>query len=74
MVSLEHIAKSGDRLYTLRALRDYLARALDDTDSARDQASLSARLTDVLIQIQELTPPNEEERDDIDDLLEGDEG
>ena len=73
-MSLERIAKAGDRLATLRALRDYLARALDDTDSARDQASLSARLTDVLIQIQELTPPNEEERDDIDDLLEGDEG
>ena len=73
-MSLESIAKAGDRLATLRALRDYLARALDDTDSARDQASLSARLTDVLIQIQELTPPNEEERDDIDDLLEGDEG
>lgn len=71
-MSLEHVAQSGDRLATLRALRDYLARALDATASARDQAALSARLTDVLIQIQELTPPNEEERDDIDDLLDGD--
>lgn len=69
-MSLEHVAKSGDRLATLRALRDYLARALDDTDSARDQASLSARLTDVLIQIQDLTPPEEDERDEFDVLLE----
>lgn len=73
-MSLERVAKSGDRLQTLRALRDYLARALDETASARDQAALSARLSDVLIQIQELTPPSEEERDEIDDLLGDDEG
>lgn len=71
-MSLEHVAKTGNRLDTLRALRDYLARALDETASARDQASLAARLSDVLIQIQELTPPSEEERDDIDDLLDDD--
>ena len=69
-MSLEHVAKEGDRLKTLRALRDYLARALDDSQSARDQAALAARMTDVLIQIQDLTPPEEDDRDEFDVLLE----
>lgn len=72
-MSLKRVAAAGDRLATLRALRDYLAEALDDTDSARDQAALSARLSDVLIQIDELAPPEEDVPNDIDDLLD-DEG
>lgn len=68
-VSLSSVAASGSRLDTLRALRDYLAEALDNTLSARDQAALSARLTDVLAQIEELSPPEEETRDEFDDLL-----
>lgn len=69
--SLASVAASGSRLDTLRALRDYLADALDQTASARDQAALSARLTDVLAQIEDLTPPEEESRDEFDDLLDG---
>ncbi len=70
MKSLATVAATGSRLDTLRALRDYLADALDSCVSARDQAALSARLTDVLAQIEDLTPPEEEDRDEFDDLLE----
>lgn len=70
---LADVVAKGDRLESLKALRDYLAAALDDTLSARDQAALSARLTDVLEQIEDLTPPEEDDRDEFDDLLEDEE-
>lgn len=44
-------AASGDRLATLRDLRDVLALTIVETDSARDVAALSRQLTDVLEQI-----------------------
>lgn len=68
-MSLSEVAQTGDQLRTLEALRDYLARALDVTGSARDQAALAARLTDVLARIAELTPPTDEEPDAFDVLL-----
>lgn len=45
---------SGSRLVALRALRDRLARDLDECESKRDVAALSQRLMDVLEQIDEL--------------------
>lgn len=60
MPSLSYVVRTGSRLEALEALRDYLAEALDATASARDQASLSARLTDVLQQIEDLAPPKKE--------------
>lgn len=60
MATLRTVARRGDYLNTLLALRDYLAKALDETDSARDQASLSARLADVLKQINEIEPKKDE--------------
>lgn len=39
---------SGDRLKALEALRDYLAKALRDCKSGRDQAALARQLTLVL--------------------------
>lgn len=67
-MSLARIAAEGSRLKTLEALRDYLADALDQTMSARDQASLAARLTDVLEQIEDLKPADEE-ADPLADLV-----
>ena len=67
-MNLAETAAEGDRLKTLTALRDYLAKALDDTDSARDQASLSARLMDVLAQIDEIDASHDEE-DELADLV-----
>lgn len=65
---LVKVVSKGDRLASLEALRDYLADALDNTDSPRDQAPLANRLTDVLLQIESLRDP-QEDRDDFDDLL-----
>lgn len=44
-------ARAGDALATLRALRDRIAADLDSCDSARDVASLSQRLMDVVEKI-----------------------
>lgn len=49
-MSLADETKRG-RLEGLRELRDQLARILDSCESARDYASLSQRLMDVLAQI-----------------------
>lgn len=69
MSGLERVAHNGDRLETLRALRDYLAKALDGASSGRDQAALAQRLADVLAQISELEPPKEVARDPLADLV-----
>ena len=53
-MSLSAAAATGDRLHALEALRDRLASDLDECASARDVASLSQRLMDVLKQIDEL--------------------
>lgn len=61
-------AATGSRLDALVALRDYLADALDQTMSARDQGTLSARYMECLAQIEELAPP-EKEVDPLADLV-----
>lgn len=53
-MSLHEAAASGDRLYTLRVLRDRLAVQIDETTSSRDVAALSLRLVDVLAEIEEI--------------------
>lgn len=59
-------AGSGDRLVTLRALRDRLAQEIDQCDQARDVAALALRLTDVLSQIDAI--PNTEAVSAADEL------
>jgi hypothetical protein len=49
---LRDVVSDGDRLESLRALRDRIAATIDATDSARDVAALSRQLTDVLQQIE----------------------
>lgn len=66
VATLRTVVRKGDYRASLEALRDYLAKALDDTDSARDQASLSLRLADVLTRLHELD--EEAQPDDSDDL------
>lgn len=53
---LTESAASGDRLETLRDLRDLLAKQIQSCDSLRDLASLSGRLQAVLDQIAVLEP------------------
>jgi hypothetical protein len=64
---LSESAESGDRLATLRDLRDLLARQIESCESLRDLASLSGRLQAVLDQIAELEP-KKAEGDGIDEI------
>lgn len=56
---LAAVVGAGDRRASLVALRDFLARALDETESKRDVAALVARLTDVMDKIEALPAPVE---------------
>ena len=60
-------AETGDRLATLRDLRDLLARQIEACESMRDLAALSGRLQSVLEQIAELEP-KKAEGDGIDEI------
>lgn len=64
---LSESAAAGDRLQTLRDLRDLLALQIEACDSLRDLASLSGRLQAVLDQIAEIEP-KKAEGDGIDQL------
>jgi hypothetical protein len=55
-VTVEEAAATGDRLKALVALRTKLAAAIDGCESLRDLPPLSARLSDVLVQIEALSP------------------
>lgn len=57
--SLGSIASEGDRLATLEALRDRIARAIDSPKTlARDLAALSRQLVQITAEIDELKKPN----------------
>jgi hypothetical protein len=58
-VSLEQTVVSGDYRASLTALRDFLARELDDCDSKRDAATLAARLQAVLADIEAIPKKSE---------------
>lgn len=57
-------ASQGSRLEALVALRDVLAREIDEAPGARDLAGLIKQLADVLAQIDMLAPPKERNRVD----------
>lgn len=59
-------ASSGDVRATLEALRDRLAEEIDETVSARDVATLSRQLAEVIKQLADLPVPEKRSvRDDI---------
>lgn len=58
-MSVRDSAASGDRLETLKALRDTLAGRIDGCESGRDLAALSRQMTLVLAEIAELSPTDE---------------
>ena len=69
-MKLETIAKKGDSLETLKALRDKIANTLDNTKSGRDISSLSRQLQLVLAQIEELEAEKKaEEGDTVLDMI-----
>lgn len=65
-LSLTQAVATGDRPVALRALRDKLARQIDESDSGRDVAALAARLQAVLNDLDNL--PNTAEVSAADDL------
>lgn len=54
MSSLIDAAKSGDRRETLIAMRDILAKTIQECDSGRDMASNTKRLMDVMNEIEQI--------------------
>jgi hypothetical protein len=64
-ISVASAAESGDRLSALKALRDKLAREIDECGSKRDLASLSRQLSAVLQQIEAWRPPRTSKRDEL---------
>lgn len=60
MSDLVSAAKSGNKRETLIALRDILAKTIQDCESGRDMASNSKRLMEVIAEIEAI----DKERDD----------
>ena len=67
-MTLPESAASGDRLATLRDLRDVLAATIHGCTSTRDLAALSLRLQSVLEEIAELEAEHVVD-DDIDSIV-----
>lgn len=63
--SLSAAVSGGSHRASLEALRDYLADALDQTDSPRDQAPLANRLQAVLAELAEMDKEGDDELDDL---------
>lgn len=60
MASLVRAAKSGNKKQTLIAMRDILAKTIQNCESGRDMASNTKRLMEVMNEIEAL---EEEERE-----------
>ena len=67
MYSLEDISAAGDDLATLKALRQKIAAAIDNSNSGRDIAALSRQLSLVMDSIREMEAQNK--HTEIEDLL-----
>jgi hypothetical protein len=57
VTNLVDAAKSGDKRATLIALRDILAKTIQECDSGRDMASNTKRLMEVMAEIEALPDP-----------------
>lgn len=62
MTNLVDAAKSGNRYETLIALRDILAKTIQECDSGRDMASNTKRLMEVMNEIETIEAEQEAER------------
>lgn len=54
MTNLVNAAKSGNRRDTLVAMRDILAKTIQECDSGRDMASNTKRLMEVMNEIEQI--------------------
>lgn len=62
MTNLVDAAQSGNKKETLIALRDILAKTIQECDSGRDMASNSKRLMEVIAEIEAIEQAEAEER------------
>lgn len=62
MTDLVTAAASGDKKETLIALRDILAKTIQNCDSGRDMASNSKRLIEVISELENIEKEEEEQR------------
>ena len=58
-------AVAGDRLETLKALRERIAQQIDACESGRDMASLSKRLIEVMDDIETLEAADRPDHEDV---------
>lgn len=65
MGKLSTAARSGDRRQTLVELRNFLAKTLETTNSARDIASISKRLMEVTEELEALPDPEATDKSPI---------
>lgn len=63
-------ALSGDRVATLRALRDRIAKEIETAEQSRDVAALARQLTLILGEIATLAPPAQKKGTPLDELRE----
>jgi len=57
VTNLVDAARSGDKRATLIALRDILAKTIQECDSGRDMASNTKRLMEVMAELEALPDP-----------------
>lgn len=57
MTNLVDAARSGDKRATLIALRDILAKTIQECDSGRDMASNTKRLMEVMAELETIPDP-----------------
>lgn len=62
MTDLVTAASSGNKKQTLIALRDILAKTIQNCDSGRDMASNSKRLIEVISELENIEKEEEEQR------------
>lgn len=68
-MNIVEAAVAGDRLETLKALRERIAQQIDGCESGRDMASLSKRLIEVMDEIDLIQ--SADNPDDIDTVFDG---
>lgn len=61
MANLVEAAKSGNKKETLIALRDILAKTIQECESGRDMASNTKRLMEVMAEIEAIPDPDKQE-------------
>lgn len=70
MGKLLNASESGDRLKTLKELRDMLAGWLENSSSDRDKAALTRQFVYVLAEIEEIESTGDSKKTSIADMRE----